>query len=88
VAAILTSAALVKKGTPPQQRVMIGTLTTLPKLIKNQDAPAPTLLITDGVSVYNIDYSDIFSPTLVKRESIHQVVIFVAEFTTELFLSN
>ncbi|MFT5421079.1 MAG: uroporphyrin-III C-methyltransferase/precorrin-2 dehydrogenase/sirohydrochlorin ferrochelatase [Candidatus Endobugula sp.] len=44
-----TPAALIEKGTTPQQRVIIGTLSTLPDLIKGQEVHAPTLLIIGGV---------------------------------------
>ena len=44
-----TPAALVEKGTTPQQQVITGTLATLPKLIKDQEVRAPTLLIVGGV---------------------------------------
>jgi uroporphyrin-III C-methyltransferase/precorrin-2 dehydrogenase/sirohydrochlorin ferrochelatase len=44
-----TPAALIEKGTTPQQRVIIGTLATLPDLIKGQEVHAPTLLIIGGV---------------------------------------
>ncbi|MGS2716671.1 siroheme synthase CysG [Eionea flava] len=44
-----TPAALVEKGTTPQQNVIIGTINTLPELIKQQTVEAPTLLIIGGV---------------------------------------
>jgi uroporphyrin-III C-methyltransferase/precorrin-2 dehydrogenase/sirohydrochlorin ferrochelatase len=44
-----TPVALIEKGTTPQQRVIIGTLATLPDLIKGQKVYAPTLLIIGGV---------------------------------------
>lgn len=44
-----TPAALVEKGTTPQQQVIIGTISTLPELIKQQTVEAPTLLIIGGV---------------------------------------
>ena len=44
-----TPAALVEKGTQPNQRVIKGTLATLPELIQDQDVHAPTLLIIGGV---------------------------------------
>ena len=44
-----TPAALVEKGTTSQQRVLIGSLETLPEQIKCNDIHAPTLLIVGGV---------------------------------------
>ena len=44
-----TPAALIEKGTTPDQRVIIGTLNTLPNLIAGQSVRAPTLLIIGGV---------------------------------------
>ncbi|MEO0442660.1 MAG: siroheme synthase CysG [Pseudomonadota bacterium] len=44
-----TPAALIEKGTTPNQRVITGTLATLAELIKDQDVHAPTLLIIGGV---------------------------------------
>jgi len=44
-----TPAALIEKGTRPDQRVLTGTLATLPDRIKGEDVHAPTLLIIGGV---------------------------------------
>lgn len=44
-----TPAALIEKGTTPDQRVIVGTLSNLPDLIKGQQVSAPTLLIIGGV---------------------------------------
>ncbi|MGH1485920.1 MAG: siroheme synthase CysG [Cellvibrionaceae bacterium] len=44
-----TPAGLIEKGTTPDQRVITGTLATLPELIKGKDVHAPTLLIIGGV---------------------------------------
>ncbi len=44
-----TPVALVEKGTRPDQRVLTGTLSSLPGLIENEDVHAPTLLIIGGV---------------------------------------
>lgn len=44
-----TPAALVEKGTCPEQRLIPGTLTTLPELVKNRNVEPPTLLIIGGV---------------------------------------
>lgn len=42
-------AALVQQGTTRQQRVLIGTLTTLPEIVKNTEVHAPTLIIIGEV---------------------------------------
>jgi uroporphyrin-III C-methyltransferase/precorrin-2 dehydrogenase/sirohydrochlorin ferrochelatase len=42
-------AALVQQGTTPHQRVLTGTLTTLPELVRRADVRAPTLLIIGRV---------------------------------------
>ena len=44
-----TPAALVEKGTTPEQRVFIGTLSTLPELVERNDVKAPTLIIVGHV---------------------------------------
>lgn len=44
-----TPAALIEKGTTPDQQVIVGTITSLPELIKQQTVEAPTLLIIGGV---------------------------------------
>ena len=44
-----TPAALVERGTLPDQRVHLGTLRTLPALVKQQDVHAPTLIIIGQV---------------------------------------
>lgn len=44
-----TEAALVEKGTCPEQRVLISNLTDLPKAAKEHQFRAPTLLIIGGV---------------------------------------
>lgn len=42
-------AALVQQGTTPQQRVHIGTLATLPEIIRTRDIRPPTLIIVGHV---------------------------------------
>ncbi len=44
-----TPAALVEKGTTPRQRVFVGTLATLPAIVRAQEARAPTLIIVGTV---------------------------------------
>jgi uroporphyrin-III C-methyltransferase/precorrin-2 dehydrogenase/sirohydrochlorin ferrochelatase len=44
-----TPAALITKGTTPDQRVLIGDLTTLPKLVEANEVKAPTLIIIGEV---------------------------------------
>ena len=44
-----TPAALVQRGTTPEQRVYVGTLATLPELVERHDVQAPTLIIVGGV---------------------------------------
>ena len=44
-----TPAALIEKGTTPDQQVIVGTISSLPELIKQQKVEAPTLLIIGGV---------------------------------------
>ena len=44
-----TPAALVEKGTTPEQRVLIGDLDSLPDLVKTHDVHAPTLIIVGDV---------------------------------------
>jgi len=44
-----TPIALVEKGTTPQQRVITGTLLTLPDIVESMEVHAPTLLIVGEV---------------------------------------
>lgn len=44
-----TPAALIEKGTTPQQRVFIGDLDTLPDLVQQNDVKAPTLIVVGEV---------------------------------------
>lgn len=44
-----TQAALIEKGTLPEQRVFLGNLTTLPEIVERNQVQAPTLLIIGGV---------------------------------------
>ena len=44
-----TPAALVEKGTTPQQRVIEGTIRQLPELVRAAQVRAPTLIIVGGV---------------------------------------
>jgi uroporphyrin-III C-methyltransferase/precorrin-2 dehydrogenase/sirohydrochlorin ferrochelatase len=44
-----TPAALVEKGTRPDQKVHIGDLTSLPDIVKNNDIKPPTLIIVGDV---------------------------------------
>jgi len=44
-----TAIALVEKGTTPQQRVITGTLLTLPDIVDTMEVHAPTLLIVGEV---------------------------------------
>jgi len=45
----LTPAAIVQQGTTPNQRVVAGTLATLPELAEQAKLTAPTLIIIGGV---------------------------------------
>jgi len=44
-----TPAALVQKGTTPEQRVFTGTLATLPSIVEREEIKAPTLIIVGEV---------------------------------------
>jgi uroporphyrin-III C-methyltransferase/precorrin-2 dehydrogenase/sirohydrochlorin ferrochelatase len=44
-----TPAALIEQGTTPQQRVLAGTLDTLPGIVRRGDVKAPTLIIVGEV---------------------------------------
>ena len=44
-----TPAALVERGTTPQQKVYTGTLVDLPQLLQQYEVHAPTLIIVGGV---------------------------------------
>jgi uroporphyrin-III C-methyltransferase/precorrin-2 dehydrogenase/sirohydrochlorin ferrochelatase len=44
-----TPAALIQQGTTPQQRVLTGTLATLPDIVHRSDVKAPTLIIIGEV---------------------------------------
>ena len=44
-----TPAALIQQGTTPQQRVLTGTLGTLPDIVHQSDVKAPTLIIVGEV---------------------------------------
>jgi uroporphyrin-III C-methyltransferase/precorrin-2 dehydrogenase/sirohydrochlorin ferrochelatase len=44
-----TPAALIQQGTTPQQRVLTGTLDTLPDIVRQSDVKAPTLIIIGDV---------------------------------------
>jgi uroporphyrin-III C-methyltransferase/precorrin-2 dehydrogenase/sirohydrochlorin ferrochelatase len=44
-----TPAALIEKGTTPDQRVLVGDLNTLPDLVKNNNVRAPTLIVVGEV---------------------------------------
>ena len=44
-----TPAALITRGTTPEQRVLTGTLEDLPKLVQSQDVAPPTLIVVGEV---------------------------------------
>ena len=44
-----TPVAVIEKGTTPEQRIITGTLTTMPEKIKSEKIQAPTLIIIGGV---------------------------------------
>ena len=44
-----TPAALIQQGTTPHQRVLAGTLDTLPDIVRQSDVKAPTLIIVGEV---------------------------------------
>jgi len=44
-----TPAALIEKGTTPDQRVLVGDLNTLPDLVKKNNVRAPTLIVVGEV---------------------------------------
>jgi len=44
-----TPIALIQQGTTPNQRVLTGTLATLPDIIAGQEVQAPTLIIVGDV---------------------------------------
>lgn len=45
----VTPSALIERGTTPHQRVLVGTLATLPEIIGNAGVHAPTLIIVGDV---------------------------------------
>ncbi|TDY02724.1 siroheme synthase CysG [Thiohalophilus thiocyanatoxydans] len=57
-----TPAALVEKGTSQEQKVHLGTLATLPDLVKNNDIKPPTLIIVGEVVALH-DKLKWFDPT-------------------------
>ena len=46
---VSTPAALIEKGTTPEQRVFIGDLDTLPELVHKNNVKAPTLIVVGEV---------------------------------------